>query len=202
MTTIRERTVANQTTSVNQLILALEVVALGEAGRATLPFLWEYIQDHTHPDDQTELVVVGSAIRKFVSNMPMEDMGCLVKVLKDCSIDIVLETAKMIDRNYRAQPRGLDPQPELARELVNWSSYLILGEVFHLDRNSTAALNCIKALISMQSPLAFKMVKRISKCPKWFVELVEDHIKELEKKHSLPEQLVWLDLLSCGGQNG
>ena len=168
---------------------------------AVLPLLWQYILDHRNSNDRNELVAVGAAIRKYIAIMPMDRMGELAVLLETghrspLPIDLEIEVAKMIYRNFEVHPPVLaDPHPELAKRFWEMVQAYINPRVLLRDKHSAATSLAIEAIVSMRSPLAEQAWQAAIACPfRWFAELVSDDLNDLHERWSSrsPDAAAWL----------
>jgi len=168
---------------------------------ALLPLLWQYILDHRDSNNRDELVATGAAIRKYIAVMPMESMGELAVLLESghwspLPIDLEIEVAKMIFRNFEAHPPvTVDTQPELAQRLWEMVQAYVNPRVLLRDKHSAAASLAVEAIVAMRSSLAVDAWQAAAECPyRWFAELVSDDLDDLYEKWSCksPEAAAWL----------
>ena len=110
-----------------QLVCEAELRRFSQPERETLlELLWRYILDHRDSNDPEELVAVGSAIRKFAAIMPMDRMEDLAVLIEPGhhappAIELELELAKMVYRNYEVYPPSeADQESRLTVELSRW----------------------------------------------------------------------------------
>jgi hypothetical protein len=156
-----------------------------------LPLLWQYILDHRNSNDRDDLVAVGAAIRKYIAIMPMDRMGELAVLLESghrspLSIDLEIEVAKMIYRNFEVHPPiADDSHPELAQRLWEMVQAYINPRVLLRDKHAAATSLAIEAIVSMRSSLAEQAWQAAVGCPyRWFAELVGDDLDDLMERWS------------------
>jgi len=166
-----------------------------------LPLLWQYILDHRSSNDRDELVAVGAAIRKYIAIMPIDRMGELAVLLESGNrsplpIELEIEVAKMIYRNFEVcPPVDADPQPQLARRLLEIAQAYTNPRILLKEKHSAAASLSIEAIVSMRSPLAEQAWQAAIACPyQWFAELVSDDLDDLRERWSEnnPDAANWL----------
>jgi hypothetical protein len=184
------------------LICEIELTRFDTAHRQVLlPLLWEYILEHRNGNIREELVAVGAAIRKYIANMPMDQMGTLGVLLESghrsqLPIELEIEVAKMIYRNFQAHPPlDPDPHPELAQRLWELVQAYVNPRLLMRDKHSAAASLAIVAIVAMRSALAEVAWQAAVGCPyRWFGELVSDDLDGLltawNRKN--PEAAAWL----------
>jgi len=174
------------------LICMVELTRFDPSQNQTLlPLLWQYILDHRDSNNCGELVAVASAIRKYIAIMPMDRMGELAVLLEtghrsQLPIDLEIEVAKMIYRNFEVYPpTAVDPHPELAQRFWERVQAYINPLVLLKDKHSAITSLAIEAIVAMRSPLAEQALQTAAKCPyRWFAELVNDDLEELQRKWS------------------
>jgi len=187
------------------LICEVELARFDAAQRQVLlPLLWQYILDHRDSNVRDEVVAVGAAIRKYVAIMPMGQMGELATLLEPehrspLPIDLEIEVAKMIYRNFEAHPPlDPDPHPELALRLWEMVQVYINPRLLLRDRHSAAASLAIAAIVAMRSRLAESAWRAAVACQyRWFGELVTDDLNALREQwsHKSPDTTAWLATL-------
>lgn len=166
-----------------------------------LPLLWQYILDHRNSNDRDELVAVGAAIRKYVAIMPMDRIGELAVLLESgyrspLPIDLEIEVAKMIYRNFEVHPpAATDSQPELGERLWEMAKAYVNPRILLRDKHAAAASLAIGAIVAMRSSLALQAWQAAIQCPYgWFAELVNDDLDDLCERWSSnhPDAAAWL----------
>lgn len=186
----------------SSLICTVELTRFDPSERqALLPLLWQYILDHRNSNNRDELIAVGAAVRKYIAIMPIDRMGELAILLESghkspLSIELEIEVAKMIYRNFEAHPPAFaDPQPELAQRLWEMVQAYINPRILLRDKHSAATSLAIEAIVSMWSPLAEQAMHAAVACPyHWFAELVSDDLNDLHETWSgkNPDAASWL----------
>ena len=175
-----------------------EVVCVAEFTKFTssqntdlLPALWQYIVANRNSNNKEVLVAVGSAIRKYISALPMLQMGELATLLDSGSrsplpIASEIEVAKMVYRCFESEPPAAnDPQPALASNLWEVAQAYINPRVLLRDKYATAASLAILAIVSMRSSLAEPALQAVRECPYgWFKDVVRDDLGELQRAWS------------------
>jgi hypothetical protein len=184
------------------LICEIELTRFDRTHREVLlPLLWEYILEHRNSNVREELVAVGAAVRKYVANMPMDQMGTLGVLLESghrsqLPIELEIEVAKMIYRNFQTHPPlDPDPHPELAQRLWEMVQAYVNPRILIRDKHSAAALLAIVAIVAMRSALAEAAWQAAVGCPyRWFTELVSDDLDGLLATWSRksPDAAAWL----------
>ena len=184
------------------LICEIELTRFDTAHRQVLlPLLWEYILEHRNSNIRQELVAVGAAMRKYIANMPMDQMGTLGVLLESdhrsqLSIALEIEVAKMIYRNFETHPPlHPDPLPELAQRLWELVQAYVNPRILIRDKHSAAASLAIVAIVAMRSALAEVAWQAAVGSPyRWFSELVSDDLDGLLATWSRksPEAAAWL----------
>lgn len=181
-----------------QLICMTEIAKFDEEQeKVLLPLLWKYILEHRSNSEWSIRTATCSAIRKYISILPMERMGELTVLLEPGTPqDIEIEVTKMIFRNYEVfPPNEIDLQPELASLLMKMATAYTNHRILLRKKYSAAASLAIEALFAMRSSLASEAFRLMENCPyTWFIEMVRDDLDELfeawNKKN--PEAAVWL----------
>ena len=171
------------------LLCTIELTRFDPAQRqALLPLLWQYILNHRNSNDSQALIAAGAAIRKYVAMMPMEQMGTLAVLLEPghrapMSIDLEIEMAKMVYRNFEVHPpRTADPHPDLAERFWEMVQAYINPRILLRDKYPAATSLAIVAIVAMRSPLAEQAWQAACACPyRWFAELVDDDLDELHQ---------------------
>ncbi len=175
------------------LICLVELARFNSSQNQTLlPLLWQYILHHRNSNDQSELIAVGAAIRKYIAIMPMDRMDRMdeLAVLLESGnksplpIDLEIEVAKMIYRNFEIfPPDATDLHPELAQRLLEMAQAYTNPRILLRDKHAAAASLAIEAIVAMRSPLAEKALQAAIACPyRWFTELVSDDLDELQDR--------------------
>ncbi len=193
---------ATGSSATSSLICEIELTRFDTSHRQVLlPLLWEYILEHRNSNIREELVAVGAAIRKYIANMPMDQMGTLGVLLESgqrsqLPIELEIEVAKMIYRNFETHPPlHPDPHPELAQRLWELVQAYVNPRILMRDKHSAAASLAIVAIVSMRSKLAEAAWQAAVGSPyRWFSELVSDDLDELLATWSRknPEAAAWL----------
>lgn len=188
-----------------QLVFVTELTTFSDEERdALLPVLWQYIQEYRDSNDSDELVAVGTAIRKYIALMPMDQMDKLVELLEpghraELPLELELEVAKMIYRNFEVHPpQQPNPHPELGTCLWAMAKDYINPRFLLRDKHATVATLAIEALVAMQSVHSREAwLSAINSPYEWFGELVDDNLKELRQKWALEanDAVAWLDSL-------
>ncbi|NCC37652.1 MAG: hypothetical protein EOM24_37435 [Chloroflexia bacterium] len=189
------------------LLCTIELTRFDPAQRQTLlPILWRYIINHRNSNDIDELIATGAAIRKYVAIMPMDRMGELAVLLEPghrapLAIDLEIEVAKMVYRNFEAHPpTPPDPHPELAERLWEMVQAYVNPRVLLRDKYPAATSLAIAAIVAMRSPLAEQAWRAARACPYgWFAELVDDDLRELHEQWAgkNPDAVAWLNELQA-----
>lgn len=185
------------------LLCTIELTRFDPAQRQVLlPLLWRYIINHRNSNDVDELIATGAAIRKYVAIMPMDRMGELGVLLEpghraSLAIDLEIEVAKMIYRNFEVHPpTPPDPHPELAERLWELVQAYVNPRVLPRDKYPAATSLAIAAIVAMRSPLAEQAWQAAQACPyRWFAELVDDDLRELHEQWAgkSPDAAAWLN---------
>ncbi len=188
-----------------RLICEVELTRFDDVQRQKLlPLLWEYIFRHRDSNSPDQLAAVGSAIRKYIAIMPMEEMGRLAALLEPghkspLPIELEIEVAKMIYHNFEVHPPMTpDSQPELARLLWDMVQVYANPRLLLRDKHSAAALASIQSLVAMRSELAAEALHASARSPyRWFAEIVADSLDRLRERWSIksPEAAAWLAAL-------
>lgn len=188
-----------------QFVCEAELIRFEDDDRGEfVDVLWRYIQENRDSNDPAVLVAVGSAIRKYVANMPIERMGTLSELLEPghrspLDVTLELELAKMAFRFFKAYPPPhRDPEPVLGGHLWKMAQdytnprFLLRGE------NSAVASLAIDAVIAMRGSHAEEAWRLAVESPyRWFREVIEDDLDELREEWVLKNAEVtdWLDHL-------
>jgi len=151
-----------------------------------LPILWSYILAHRNSNNSDELVAIGSAIRKYIALMPMDQMEDLAVLLDSenrspLPLELELEVSKMIYRNFEARPPAqANPQPKLAKLLWQMAQTYINPRLLLRDKHSAVASLTIEAIVAMRSDLAKEAwMSAMRSSQRWFGEMVSDDLMEL-----------------------
>lgn len=151
-----------------------------------LPILWSYILAHRDSNNSDELVAIGSAIRKYIALMPMDQMENLAVLLDSenrspLPLELELEVSKMIYRNFEARPPAqANPQPKLAKLLWQMAQTYINPRLLLRDKHSAVASLTIEAIVAMRSDLAKEAwMSAMRSSQRWFGEMVSDDLMEL-----------------------
>jgi hypothetical protein len=154
-----------------------------------LPVLWTYILAHRNSNNSEELVATGSAIRKYIALMPMDQMENLATLLDSenrspLPLELELEIAKMIYRNFEVHPPAqANPQPRLAEHLWQMAQTYLNPRLLLRDKYSAVASLSIVAIVAMRSDFAGEAWASARKSPhRWFCEIVSDDLTELWKR--------------------
>jgi hypothetical protein len=167
-----------------------------------LPILWSYIEQHKTSKNQNELVAVASAIRKYIAIMPMSQIGELAMLLapgnqEPLSLDLELEVAKMIYRNFEVfPPTAANLHPELSSRLWEMACAYTNPRILLRDKHSAVASLAIEAIVAMRSDLALEAWQMAMNCPfRWFGEMVSDDLRELRNRWESQgdSAFTWLD---------
>jgi hypothetical protein len=172
------------------LVFEVEITRFdAEQLNVLLPLLWRYIMRHRNSNLRSELAPAGAAVRKYIATMPMSDMGRLAVLLdpgQRCQLplDLEIEIAKMIYRNYEVHPPcAPDPEPLLAEKLCELVEAYTNPRVLLRDKHSAAASVAIEAVVAMRSMLAERAWRAAEACPhRWFAELVRDDLNRLQQQ--------------------
>ncbi|MCA9437327.1 MAG: hypothetical protein KC978_16195 [Candidatus Omnitrophica bacterium] len=173
-----------------QIILLAEEAHFSEEQRKELaPILLKFIEANRDSRSDRDLTVVASAVRRYVSVLPLEDLKSVVGLLhpKDgvtVSPDIQLEVLKMLARTYSViPPRVRDPEPELALEVFELTKAHLNPYVFKGEKNAAIAFQGCLTLAGMLSPLAGEVFTKINELPyAWFRRLLLRECDKLAKK--------------------
>lgn len=166
--------------------------------------LWKYIQENRDGNDPAVLIAVGSAIRKYVANMPMERMGTLSELLEPghrspLDVTLELELAKMVFRFFKVYPpTQRDPEPELGTHLWKMAQDYINPRFLLREDHAAVASLAIGAVIAMRSEYAEQAWRLAAESPyRWFFEVVEDDLDALREEwvERNAEAADWLDRL-------
>lgn len=184
------------------LLAEIELTKFSPAQRSILlPLLWQFIQQHRDSNQVETLVAVGSAIRKYIALLPMDQMGQLAQLLESghrsvLPIELEIEVAKMIGRNFEIHPPvSPDPHPDLAKCLLDLVKAYSNPRIITRDKHSAAASLSIQAIVAMRSPLAQQAVQVAALSPfRWFSEIVGDGLQRLHDQWAArsPESAAWL----------
>ncbi len=169
------------------LLCAVELTQFSASQKQVLlPLLWTYILRNRNSNKPDDLVAVSAAIRKYIAILPMSRIS-EVAVLLDSgnraqlSIELEIEVAKMIYRNFEVHPPvRADQYPELASRLFEMAHAYTNPRVLLRDKYSAAASLSIEALASLRSTLTAQALKLGSTSPhRWFSELISDDLDDL-----------------------
>lgn len=185
-----DRLVAAEDAIDPQLIFEVEFSQFDLAGqRALLPLLWKYIVDRRMSQNPDELLAVGSAIRKYVALMPIDQMGELSVLLATANheplpLELELEVAKMIYRNFEVSPPvAQEPHPELADQLFEMAATYTRPRMLLRGKHSAVASLAIEALVAMRSGCARAAWQLAIDCRHgWFGEMVSDDLLGLQQR--------------------
>ncbi len=188
-----------------QLVCEAEFCKFSQTEQETLlGILWQYILDHRNSEDSMELVAAGSAIRKFAALMPMDRMEDLAVLIEPGyntppAIEVELELAKMVYRNYEVYPPAEpDQQSQLTIQLWRLAQDYLNPRFLLREKHSAVASLAIEALIAMRSSVAEAAWRAALECPyQWFGEMVSDHVATLRSCWSgrNDSAVAWLDEL-------
>ena len=162
------------------------------------------IENHKNSNIQNELVAVASAIRKYIAIMPMNRIDELTTLLvpgnqEPLSLDLELEVAKMIYRNFEVFPPDISNlHAELSSRLWDLVCAYVDPRILLRDKHSAVASLAIEAIVAMRSDQAFEAWKMAVDCPfRWFGEMVSDDLRELRRRWEgrSDAALEWLDNL-------
>ncbi len=171
-----------------QLICLAEVLRFEPAQAAILrSLLRQYVDQYHDPRDKDEEVVVASAIRKFVSSLPVTDLlECQdwLKIERKMPAPLELEVVKMITRKLTATlPEDvgyLGPIGDLLIDLVR--SYLnprVLSKRFF----GATVLESSLSLALSRSPYLPELTRLLrSPCVDWLQTLVARQARVLKSK--------------------
>ncbi len=189
-----------------EIIFLIEITRFNTAQKQVLlPQLWQYIQAHRNSNRPDDLVATASAIRKYVSMAPVTRLGELAELLDagyNCPLplELELEVAKMIYRNFEARPpTSTNSEPLLAARLWDMAQIYINPRVLLRDKNAAVASLSIEALVAMRSRHAMDAWSAAVNSPfKWFGEMVSDNLatlrqRWLERGAEGAEGVKWLD---------
>ena len=147
---------------------------------------------------------MGAAIRKYIALVPLDRLGELTALLDPVQraplpLDLEIEVAKMIYRNFEVNPPSvLDPQPLLAERLWELAQTYLNPRILLREKHSAAASLSIEALVAMRSARAETAWIAAIQCPfTWFGEMVSDDLAELRLRWARRNEKVvaWLDQL-------
>ena len=188
-----------------QLVCEAEFCKFSQTEQETLlEILWQYILDHRNSNDSGELVAAGSAIRKYAALMPMDRMEDLAVLIEPGyntppAIEVELELAKMVYRNYEVfPPAEPDQQSQLTMQLWRLAQDYLNPRFLLREKHSAVASLAIEALIAMRSSVAEDAWRAALVCPyQWFGEMVSDHVATLRNCWSgrNDSAVAWLDEL-------
>lgn len=188
-----------------QLICEAEFTKFSAEQRTRLlSLLWKYINDHRTSNNHGELIAVGSAIRKYIANMPLERVGDIAVLLapannEPLSLKSQIEVAKMIYRQFEANPPvHSNIHPELANCLLRMARAYTNPFVLLRDEYSAVASLSIEALVSMRSDDALSAWRLATESQyKWFGRMVTNNLSILQKRWSTrsDEAAKWLNNL-------
>lgn len=102
----------------------------------------------------------------------------------DLPLELELEVAKMIYRNFEVYPPvEPDPHPELGSILWEIASAYVNPRVLIQGKHSAVASLAIEAIVAMRSSHALEAWRAAADCPRrWFGEIVTDDLGDLQKR--------------------
>ena len=163
-----------------EMILEAEVTPFDRDQTARLnTALRRFIQSRRTSEAPNDLIVVASAIRKYVTTMGCDELGSL-SVLLDARhnttvpLEVELEVAKTLVRKLSSHPPDKsDPEPELADRLWEIAETYLKERLLSREKYGAIALNAILALALLRSRNVSDLAPVLKNLrPHWFTELV------------------------------
>jgi hypothetical protein len=174
--------------SFRDLIIEAEAINLSVEQETELAvILREFIESRRDSNDPDDVVAVGSAMRKYVACIGINDLEGLLPLLESGhkarpSTALVLELVKMVARKYAANPPAKDdPCPTLAKSLAKIATPYLNAYVLPHDKFAAIALNATMALVGMMSDQLDSIIEVVNQLPyAWFKIQLQRRIEELK----------------------
>ena len=165
---------------VRQMVIDAEVVRFTEREfHALLPVLRQFIECFRTSDDPADMVAVGSALRKYVMNMPKEDLDKF-HVLFDPSalapvpFEIEMELVKTLLWKLTLAPPDVDePLPELSDRLMDRAEGYLRPWMLLRENHAAVAQDACLGLLLLRSrhvPRLLDLLRNLR--VDWFVNLL------------------------------
>lgn len=163
-----------------ELILQAEVTSFDDEQAEKLArLLYQYIIENRDSNNANDLVAVGSAIRKFVANLQVEEFHYVSDILSaehrtPVPMEIELEVAKVVVRKLaQSPPDSDDAERELAARLMELVQTYLNPRLLSRQRYGATALNALLAILLLRARQTQEVIAMLVDLPStWFVELV------------------------------
>lgn len=160
-----------------QLIIESEAASFSTDGARELrSFLVAFVAKYRHSTNEDDQIAVGSAIRKYIATIPVEELASVLDLLgnKPVLIDVELEVVKMVVRKLTARPlENTDAMSDLSIRLYEIADAYLNGQFIERKKFGTVALNCVIAIILLGHQFSNEIQQRIVALESiWFKDAV------------------------------
>ena len=170
-----------------QLVMDAEVLPFTAVEvRKLLPLLRRFIHDRRESNEEDDIVAVGSAMRKYVMNIPIEELSTLADLFDPPArtpipCEIELELAKTLVWKLAAEPLDASEKaPKLEDWLKDLAETYLKGRLIHQRNYSAIALNAVLAIPLLRSQHAPAILAKLRDLEvPWFTELVVRRAEQL-----------------------
>lgn len=159
-----------------QLVIAAEAIEFSEEqDRKLIPALMRFIKSFRDSNDWEDHIAVCAAIRTYVGAVRAEEIDT-VSILLDpkhrtsATLDVVLETLKMIRRKLTVNPPSTtDSHPVLSDHVERLASAYLDPYVFPHGKHAAVAMNAVQSLGGLASRRIVDVIDQVNRlCPRWF----------------------------------
>ena len=161
-------------------IIDAELVAFSaDVLPAVQGLLRAFIEQYCDSNDPQDLLAVGSAIRKYVATIDVDDLETIASLLdarhrSPVPLEIELEITKMVVRKLTANPPGeVNMYPALIHQLRELASLYLSDRLLAREKYAAIALNTILALLLLRDAAVQSLLNQLSELhATWFKDLV------------------------------
>ena len=170
----------NDREELRQMVIDAEVVRFTEQELpAPLPVLREFIEHFRTSDDPADMVAVGSALRKYVMNMPEADLDRFHLLFDPSAVapvpfEIELELVKTLVWKLTLAPPDADGSfPELSERLADRAEGYLRPWILLRENHAAVAQDACLGLLLLRSPHVSRLLERLRDLRvDWFVDLL------------------------------
>lgn len=179
-----------------QLIIDAESLCFTAEEITTLArILREFIEACRDSNDPYDVIAVGSAIRKLIATMAVDDLSSVALLLEtghrsQLPVDLELEVVKMVVRKLQVHSAQVsDATAQLAARLAELAEAYLNERLVTREKYGAIALNAVLALALLESSRLDGVIERIrSLRTNWFRQLVQRRARglrdEIQTRHS------------------
>jgi hypothetical protein len=153
--------------------------------------LRSFIEEYRDSDDPQDIVAVGSAIRKYVATMPLDDLPGVASLLDaghkaQVPLGLELEICKMVFRKLAANPPGEESDfPELEWCLTDVVRVYDNDRLLSREKYGAIALNAVLALVLLNGERTSGIAQQLRGLKAaWFRELAARQARNTSRELS------------------